>query len=64
VLVLGEVGLTGEVRAVNGVETRLRAAAQLGFRSAIVPRGNVEGALPLPVKAVTTVSDALAAVVT
>ena len=63
VLVLGEVGLTGEVRAVSGVETRLRAAAQLGFRSAIVPRGNMEGALPLPVQAVTTVSDALAAVV-
>jgi DNA repair protein RadA/Sms len=61
VLVLGEVGLTGEVRAVSGVEARLRAAAQLGFRSAVVPRGNAEGTLPLPVKAVGSVSDALAA---
>ncbi|PYM21306.1 MAG: DNA repair protein RadA [Candidatus Rokuibacteriota bacterium] len=61
VLVLGEVGLTGEVRAVNGVDVRLRAAAQLGFKSAIVPRSNVEGALPLSVKGVATVSDALAA---
>jgi DNA repair protein RadA/Sms len=61
VLVLGEVGLTGEVRAVSGVEARLRAAAQLGFRSAVVPRGNAEGALPMPVKAVASVSDALAA---
>jgi DNA repair protein RadA/Sms len=61
VLVLGEVGLTGEVRAVSGVEPRLRAAAQLGFRSAIVPRGNAEGALPLPVKAVGSVSEALGA---
>ena len=38
VLVLGEVGLTGEVRAVNGVEARLRAAAaarlQVGDRPA------------------------------
>ncbi|HEU4368674.1 MAG TPA: DNA repair protein RadA [Methylomirabilota bacterium] len=59
VLVLGEVGLTGEVRAVSGVEPRLRAAAQLGFRSAVVPRGNTEGALPLPVKGVSSVSDAL-----
>ena len=61
VLVLGEVGLTGEVRAVSGVEARLRAAAQLGFKSAIVPRSNVDGTLPLPVRGVASVSDALAA---
>src|SRR5438128_415156 len=60
VLVLGEVGLTGEVRAVNGVDVRLRAAAQLGFKSAVIPRSNVEGARPLSVKGVATVSDALA----
>jgi DNA repair protein RadA/Sms len=62
VLVLGEVGLTGEVRAVSGVDARLRAAAQLGFRSALVPRGNADGALPLPVRAVGSVSEALATV--
>jgi DNA repair protein RadA/Sms len=62
VLILGEVGLTGEVRAVSGVEPRLRAAAQLGFKSALVPRSNAEGSLPLPVKGVASVSDALAAV--
>jgi DNA repair protein RadA/Sms len=60
-VVLGEVGLTGEVRAVSGLEVRLKAAAQLGFRSAIVPRSNVEEskALPMPVRGVATVSDAL-----
>ena len=31
VVVLGEVGLTGEVRAIGGLETRLREAAALGF---------------------------------
>ena len=62
VLLLGEVGLTGEVRAVNGIEPRLRAAAQLGFKSAIVPKSNIEGSLPMAVKGVATVSDALAAV--
>ena len=61
VLILGEVGLTGEVRAVTGVETRLRAAAHLGFKSAIVPRSNADGVLPLPIRGVATVSDALAA---
>lgn len=34
----GEVGLTGELRPINGLERRLREAARLGFRRAIVPR--------------------------
>src|SRR5207248_4252687 len=41
VLVVGEVGLTGEVRAVAGLELRLRAAAALRFRRAIAPRGDL-----------------------
>ncbi|ANM28782.1 DNA repair protein RadA [Acidobacteria bacterium Mor1] len=33
----GEVGLTGEIRSVGRIESRLREAARLGFRSAVVP---------------------------
>lgn len=36
---IGEVGLTGEVRRVNGVPRRLAEAARLGFRFALVPPG-------------------------
>jgi DNA repair protein RadA/Sms len=63
VLVLGEVGLTGEVRAVAGLELRLREAAALGFRSAVVPRGNLDPktAAPLPVRGVASVGEALEA---
>ena len=35
---IGEVGLLGELRSVAGLERRLREAARLGFRRAIVPR--------------------------
>ncbi len=61
VLVLGEVGLTGEVRAVSGVELRLREAAALGFRRAVVPRSNADdrAKLPLEVRGVATVGEAL-----
>lgn len=38
-VVAGEVGLTGEVRAVPALDTRLREAAKLGFELAIVPGG-------------------------
>jgi DNA repair protein RadA/Sms len=63
VLVVGEVGLTGEVRAVAGLELRLREAAALGFRRAIVPRSNVlePGKVALDIRGVATVGDALTA---
>jgi len=35
---IGEIGLLGELRGVVGLERRLREAARLGFRRALVPR--------------------------
>jgi len=37
-VLIGEVGLNGELRAVGQMTTRLREAAKLGFKVAIVPR--------------------------
>jgi DNA repair protein RadA/Sms len=41
-IVFGEVGLNGEIRAVSQAEIRLKEAAKLGFKSAIIPKGNAE----------------------
>ncbi len=63
-VVFGEVGLGGEVRAVNHVERRLREAARMGFDKAIVPRRNLErlnGNLPINVRGVQNVAQALEA---
>jgi DNA repair protein RadA/Sms len=58
----GEVGLTGELRSVGGLERRLREAARLGFRRAIVPRLSAPlSAQGIEVVAVPTLRDALAA---
>lgn len=38
--VFGETGLSGEIRAVAQAESRLREAAKIGFRKAIIPAGN------------------------
>jgi len=46
-VVFGEIGLGGEVRPVSQREARLREAAKLGFRSALVPRGHA-GSGPTP----------------
>lgn len=37
IVVMGEVGLAGEVRAVNRIETRVKEAVHLGFKKCIVP---------------------------
>lgn len=36
----GEVGLTGEIRAVNLAEQRVMEAAKLGFKRCIMPKAN------------------------
>lgn len=41
-VVFGEVGLTGEVRAVNMSEQRILEAAKMGFEKCILPVGNLE----------------------
>ena len=41
-LVLGEVGLAGEVRAVGQIETRLTEAAKMGFKRVVLPRGSAK----------------------
>ena len=52
---IGEVGLLGELRAVGGIERRLREAARLGFTRAIVPRaGGREPSVVPGVEVVTT----------
>jgi DNA repair protein RadA/Sms len=61
VVVLGEVGLTGEVRAVSGVESRVREAAALGFTQAVVPRSSLVAGTryPLAVAGVATLDEAI-----
>jgi len=39
-LLLGEIGLAGEVRAVGQIDQRLAEAAQLGFTRCVLPEGN------------------------
>ena len=60
-VVFGEVGLTGEVRAVGQVETRLREAAKLGFRRCVLPLANCQApeVAGIELSGVRTVAEAL-----
>lgn len=42
-IILGEVGLGGEVRAVSRIETRLKEAIHMGFKRCILPSKNLKG---------------------
>ena len=41
-VVFGEIGLTGEVRAIGQVETRLSESRKMGFTRCLVPRSNLK----------------------
>jgi DNA repair protein RadA/Sms len=61
-LVLGEVGLAGEVRAVSQPEVRLAEAARLGFERAILPAANArhaEAPAGIVLEGVSSVAEAL-----
>ncbi len=63
-VVIGEVGLTGEVRTVPQLGKRLGEAARLGFARAVIPRtASVEAPTGLELDQVPDLSSALRAVV-
>ena len=41
--VFGEVGLTGEVRAISQAERRIKEAEKMGFTKCLLPRNNLKG---------------------
>jgi len=41
-VVLGEVGLTGEVRAISHAETRVMEIKKMGFKRCLVPESNLK----------------------
>ncbi|MBD2074482.1 DNA repair protein RadA [Phormidium sp. FACHB-592] len=59
-VLIGEVGLGGQVRPVSQMELRLKEAAKLGFKQAIVPKGQVLPDLGMEIFPVARVVDAIA----
>jgi DNA repair protein RadA/Sms len=59
---IGEIGLTGEIRRVNRIESRINEAAKLGFKKLYAPKNALAG-LEIPpeieVIGVTTLAEVL-----
>jgi DNA repair protein RadA/Sms len=64
-IVFGEVGLSGEVRAVPMAQLRVQEAAKMGFTACVLPRSNLrrleapEGMRLLPVSSLAELVDYL-----
>jgi DNA repair protein RadA/Sms len=58
-IVIGEVGLAGDLRRVTGMDRRLAEAARLGFTTAIVPAGAKAVPDRLKIVEVATIAEAL-----
>ncbi len=41
-VIIGEIGLSGEIRPVNQIEQRVNEAAKLGFKKAIIPKTSMQ----------------------
>lgn len=63
--VFGEVGLSGEIRAVAQAELRLKEAVKIGFKNAVIPAGNaakIKGDFNIRITGVRDVRECLEAV--
>ena len=55
----GEIGLSGEIRAVPQADLRLKEAAKLGFKAAYIPKGTKTDGAGLKLTEVKSVADLL-----
>lgn len=62
-VLIGEVGLGGQVRSVSQMELRLKEAAKLGFKRAIIPKGQKFADLNIEILPVSKVIDAIIAAI-
>lgn len=59
---IGEIGLTGEIRRVNHIESRVKEAQKLGFTKVFLPKNNLNGWVApkgIEIIGVTTISETL-----
>ncbi len=62
-VIIGEVGLGGEVRSVGRIAERLKEASHMGFKRALIPKRNKETNLPMEIIAIDRVEDAIRAAI-
>ncbi len=63
ILIMGEVGLGGEVRSINQIERRIKEGEKLGFKRCVIPEGNLrnlKGKFMIEISGVRNIKETLA----
>ena len=69
-VLVGEIGLTGEVRAVGQIDKRISEVMRMGFKSLIIPEGNmklakqVKNVVGMEIRPVSNIQEALEIILT
>ncbi len=61
-IILGEVGLAGEIRGVSYISQRVNEAVKMGFKKCYIPKSNYDKSmeqLPISIECVATLSEAI-----
>ena len=61
-VIIGEIGLAGEIRGVRNISQRIKEAAKLGYKKVIVPKSNASKDIQEPgveIEYVSSVGEAL-----
>ena len=66
VMIIGEIGLAGEIRGVSNVLQRVKEADKMGFKKCVIPRSNYDKAmdsLDVKVECVATLQEAISKII-
>ena len=61
-MIIGEIGLAGEIRGVSNILQRVKEADKMGFKTCIIPKSNYDKAmneLDIKIVCVSTLMEAL-----
>ena len=59
VIMLGDIGLTGELKKVQSIETKIKEAERMGFKKIIIPEQNINGTYSIEIIKAKTIKMAI-----
>ena len=56
---IGDIGLTGELKKVQSLESKIKEAERMGFKKIIIPNQNVSGTYSIDIVKASTIKQAI-----
>ena len=59
IVMIGDIGLTGELKKVQSLESKIKEAERMGFKKIIIPNQNVSGTYSIDIVKASTIKQAI-----